>query len=116
MTRFVGARAESVEPLAGHLYYTDSPLTAAQGEQLTQTIAANTGNWRSTGLTTTQPETDWGKVLTEAENFLAPAQLETLRAIRRKADAQKQLNAFASAFSKSAATGAPPTLAKKPGE
>jgi RNA polymerase sigma factor (sigma-70 family) len=84
----------SVDSLASALYYTETPLTADQADQLTQSIASNTG--KSSAPDTTgivrSGETNWDKVSVQAEAFLNSSQLATLQALAERKLIQRQIS------------------------
>ncbi|HWA24694.1 MAG TPA: sigma-70 family RNA polymerase sigma factor [Lacunisphaera sp.] len=69
-----------VETLVSNLHYTDSPLTFEQSARLTQLIFDNTSKPVQGAGAYTPPRTDWDPVYAQAAAFLAPEQLDTLRA------------------------------------
>jgi len=85
----------AVDSLATALYYTETPLTAGQADQLTQLVAANTGK-RSVDAVgmTTLGEIDWDKVSTQAQGILSSSQLNLLQAYREKKRTEDQLGAL----------------------
>jgi RNA polymerase sigma factor (sigma-70 family) len=72
--------------LAGSLYYTDAPLTAAQASQLVEIIAANTpkASPATNKVMSPMPPPDWAAVYTLASQILTPAQLATLQATNER--------------------------------
>jgi hypothetical protein len=91
-----GAR-DTVGALAGNLYYTDLPLSAAQADQLTKIVAANTGEMAAKGLRAAPRQVNWTTVLSQAEGVLAPAQLTVLRSLGDKARYQQEIDVLAQA-------------------
>ena len=85
----------AVDSLASALYYTETPLTAGQADQLTQLVAANTGK-RSVDAVgmTTLGEIDWDKVSTQAQGILSSSQLNLLQAYREKKRTEDKLAAL----------------------
>jgi len=57
------------------LYYTDTPLTAAQSDQLTESVARHGTNAQGRFEVAA---IDWPAVLSEARGLLAPAQFARL--------------------------------------
>lgn len=90
----VSAR-ETVNALAGHLYYTDVPLSVSQANQLTALVAANTGQLQAQGLTATPRQVNWTAVLEQAKGVLAPGQLSTLQALGEREQYQQQISELA---------------------
>ncbi|MBI5768034.1 MAG: sigma-70 family RNA polymerase sigma factor [Verrucomicrobia bacterium] len=78
--------------LAGSVFRTDSPMTAAQGEQLTRLISQETRSIEessSGSRRVVRRVTDWERVVSQAPAFLVGTQLDTLRAqieVRRLQD------------------------------
>lgn len=76
-----------VASLAGSLYYTDTPLTAAQGEALANAVARNTEEKKRPLVSdrdgkviySLYTETNWEKVREAGLQTLAPAQLKALQ-------------------------------------
>jgi RNA polymerase sigma factor (sigma-70 family) len=85
----------AVDSLASALYYTETPLTAGQADQLTQLVAANTGK-RSVDAagTTTFGEVDWDKVYAQAQGILSSSQLNLLQAVGEKKRTEDKLAAL----------------------
>ena len=85
----------AVDSLATALYYTETPLTAGQADQLTQLVAANTGK-RSVDAVgiTTLGEIDWDKVSTQAQGILSSPQLNLLQAVGEKQRTEDKLGAL----------------------
>lgn len=75
--RSLPARAV-INGVAGNLYYTSTPLTAEQGEQLTQILASSSAAYQK-GQAARISEVDPAAVLAQAAQFLVPRQLESLR-------------------------------------
>lgn len=72
-----------VGELAADTYYTETPLTSTQGEQLVQACVDLRA--ADSALAYIDPDTvDWKAVLDRAEAFLSPAQLRALRAALAK--------------------------------
>ncbi|MCX6953430.1 MAG: hypothetical protein NTV51_14870 [Verrucomicrobia bacterium] len=71
---------EIADKLAVHTFYTDTPLTAAQSDQLVQIFREcrpNTG-----AVVRIDPDSvDWPAALQRAESLLSPAQMTALRAL-----------------------------------
>ncbi len=78
--------------LASSLYYTDAPLTAAQGEQLTQLIAANTAAPIGSGVMRSIPEPDWSTIYATAGTFLNAEQLSALQAANERQRLGRQIS------------------------
>ena len=108
------SRANVVSPLAGNLYYTDAPLTLAQGDRLTQIVAANTGGWKQSGLDYRPADTNWDVVFAQAQTILTPAQLATFRTMQEKDALQKQSAALGAALVRDAQRKATAPEAAKP--
>ncbi len=71
----------AIEAMAGNLYYSDTPLTAAQGERLAAVIKQHTS------LGSGKVITDWPAIYEEAgQGMLSPAQIEVLRAANDRND------------------------------
>jgi hypothetical protein len=87
-----------VSNLAGNLYYTDSPLTAAQGDLLARAIAVHTEQKKrplvmdreGQVIYSLYTETDWDKVAEASRSVLSAQQLQTLRQLgeQQKLDAR----------------------------
>jgi RNA polymerase sigma factor (sigma-70 family) len=87
-----------VTTLAGNIYYTDSPLSPAQGESLAEMVIANTEQKKKPLVTdregkiiyTLYTETDWNKVQQTAQQILSPAQHKALQGlvVQQQMDAQ----------------------------
>jgi hypothetical protein len=81
-----------VTSLAGSLYYSESPLTAQQGDALTEIVKTNTkalnipmvSDGKSPLFIQTNL-TDWEAVSAQAQAFLSPSQLATLRSLGEQA-------------------------------
>ena len=82
-----------VAALAGNVYFSEAPLSKAQGETLAQLISSHRIAQNPTAKSTANMlrvlETDWTAVLSEAQNVLLPTQLAALRAMAE----QKRLTA-----------------------
>lgn len=114
--RTVDARA-TVDTLAGNLYYTDTPLTLTQADQLTSIVAANTASLKINGVMAAPKETNWDAVMNQAQAVLAPAQLTTLQLLQEKARLQQQMSDLSTALlrgdaSAGGSTAASPTPGK----
>lgn len=109
----VDARA-TVDTLAGNLYYTDTPLTLTQADQLTSIVAANTSSLKVNGVMVAQKETNWDAVMTQAQAVLAPPQLTTLQLLQEKARLLQQMSTLSAALLRG---GTPPSAVagKTPG-
>ena len=102
----------AVDSLATALYYTETPLTAGQADQLTQLVAANTGK-RSVDAVgiTTFGEIDWDKVSAQAQGILSSPQLSLLQVVGEKQRTEDKLGALSvkltnAAMAASASAGA----------
>ena len=86
---------ELIASLAGALYVSEAPLTAAQGESLAEVLASTTRTERTPmaddgkgQLNRISTVTDWAGVQKKAQAFLSPPQLAALKALTD----QKQLD------------------------
>ncbi len=78
-----------IETLAGNLYYSDTPLSAQQGESLIAVIQ------RHTTVSTNKETTDWPAIYAEAgKDILSAEQLEIFRAANDRNDLFLQKNAI----------------------
>jgi RNA polymerase sigma factor (sigma-70 family) len=86
------ARA-SADSLASALYYTASPLTAEQADQLTQVVVANTRVIPPTNTASilNRSETDWEKVSAEAKTNLSSIQFDALQAVIERERMRRQM-------------------------
>jgi len=87
--RLVSAR-QLTQDVAGALYFTDTPLTAAQVDQLTRTVDATriaTGQQGRAGSSEY-----WNAVLTNARAFLTEPQLAALAGFQQQEQFQMELN------------------------
>jgi len=66
-----------VDPLAGNLLYTDSPLAAPQAEQLLQVLAGVDAQHPS-GQNGDPATVDWNRTLAQTRSFLSPTQQQAL--------------------------------------
>ena len=82
------ARAVADE-IAGRVYFTATPLTARQADELVRILESNIPASDS-GRSLPYRAVNWDQVLAQAEPVLAPAQLTALRAIRLKAELEKK--------------------------
>jgi hypothetical protein len=83
----------SAEDVASLTAASDSPMTGAQTEQLTQVLAEANGSYRNGG----RPNwisTDWDDVLDKASTFLTPPQLSALKTKAQQARAAAMLAQF----------------------
>ncbi len=101
-------RAESglevVTTVAGNLYRTDTPLTAQQGEQLTQAVVSATRAVPTApGSKAVRHETDWAAVAAQAQGALTPSQVRVLNAVLEGKRLQQQMSALSSAIRANAA-------------
>ena len=71
--------------LAGTVYFTETPLTARQGELLTEIIARHDGNLNAPPGGGRNDPIDWTRVLTEARPLLSAAQFENLQGVAANA-------------------------------
>jgi len=69
----------TVEGLASSLYYTAEPLTAEQGQRLTQLIADHMPKPSGKGMVQSLPAPDWPAIYAQAREFLKEPQVNTLR-------------------------------------
>jgi RNA polymerase sigma factor (sigma-70 family) len=77
--------------LAGNVYFTDTPLTPKQAEQLTQVV---TESMSKPAGSPTLGAINWEKVLVKAPAVLTPAQLETLATMVEQAEVGKKVYAI----------------------
>lgn len=71
----------SVDSLAGNLYYTETPLTPAQAERLTQIIVTNTPEASGDGFMRTPGQSNWDAIYTQAKDVLTSSQLATFQTV-----------------------------------
>lgn len=71
------ALREVADQLAGHVFWSEAPLTGSQAERLVQACLDACGG--ETGGRASLDDVDWDHVLTNASSFLAPTQLDALR-------------------------------------
>lgn len=83
-----------VDSLAGSLYYTESPLTSEQANQLTRLILANMPKATPVDGTITPGQPDWESVYARAAGILTPRQIDTLRAITERNQLFREANAL----------------------
>lgn len=67
------------DKLAANTFFTDTPLTAAQADQLIQTCLAN--RTKPGALRNDPADVDWDQTLRQAGSFLSPSQLRALQAM-----------------------------------
>jgi hypothetical protein len=79
-----------VSQIASSVYDTE-PLTAYQGDQLVQLLAANSANFRQ-GNEFDPDDTDWGQVVGQAQSILSPRQLAMLKTIEMPLETSRDLN------------------------
>ena len=77
--RSLPVRSLIVDRLGGALAATATPLTARQGEQLTQVLANANSQYRSGGAAM-KDTIDWDAVLAQAPGLLSATQLEVFKA------------------------------------
>jgi hypothetical protein len=87
-----GTARSTIGSLASNLYYTSTPLTAVQGKQLTQLIAANTAKSTGGGNMRVTPEPNWDAIYAGAGQILSPDQVATLRATNERNRLGRQLS------------------------
>ena len=76
---------EPAAKVAGALWFTDTPLTPEQADQLVQIMVDHPAKGMPTGIF---PGHDWDAIIAEAEPFLSAAQVAVLRGMQ----AEEQLN------------------------
>jgi hypothetical protein len=76
-----------VEAVAGNVYYSSSPLTREQGQQLAQVFAATSTRQRGGRVEWT--DLDWNAAAARAQTILAPAQFAALKALHDEAALQQ---------------------------
>jgi RNA polymerase sigma factor (sigma-70 family) len=84
------------EPVITNFYYTDTPLTAEQGDKLLEILAANAPPPQRQGTITVMPEPNWDAVIAQAQGILSAPQLANLRtwgAKGRISDQMRELEA-----------------------
>lgn len=69
----------TVEGLASSLYYTSEPLSAEQGQRLTQLIADHMPKPSGKAMVQSLPAPDWPSIYAQAREFLKEPQVDTLR-------------------------------------
>lgn len=69
----------TVEGLASSLYYTAEPLSAEQGQRLTQLIADHMPKPSGKAMVQSLPAPDWPSIYAQAREFLKEPQVDTLR-------------------------------------
>jgi RNA polymerase sigma factor (sigma-70 family) len=77
--------------LATSVYFTDTPLTPKQADQLTQVVTESMSNPPGSA---TLGAINWGKVLEKAQALLAPAQLEGLSTMVEQMEVGKKVYAI----------------------
>ncbi len=77
------------DEIAGRVYFTATPLSAGQADELVRILESNTPS-SDPGRTLPYQAVNWDHVLTQAEDVLAPAQLTALRALRLKAELERK--------------------------
>ena len=92
-----------VTSLAGNVYFTETPLSTVQGEQLARILKANTENKKipikdegSQTVYTLRPETDWTAVNAQAQSLLSPIQLAALKSMSERKRLQTELQRLTS--------------------
>lgn len=89
---------EVVSALAGTIFRSDSPLTAAQGERLSQLVTENTRSVPiSPGSKTISRETDWTAVGLQAKTILSPTQTAVFESLLEGKKLQAQMNTLSRA-------------------
>ena len=90
----VSARS-SVDAFASALYYTETPLTAGQAEQLAQLVATNTGKTEpdASGISY-RGDIDWAKISVQAKDVLNSSQLDVLQALAERDRLRQQVSAL----------------------
>lgn len=87
------AALQAVESLASQLYYTEAPLSAAQGDLLSALIASHTAApTPMKGILLSEGETDWTAVLAEAKGLLSSVQFAVLENSANATRLQKRQN------------------------
>lgn len=87
-SRLVGPRGFALQ-VAGALYFTDTPLTASQSDQLVgivDAVQAETGRSRGSR------EDYWNSVMNRAQGILGPAQLAALAGFQQREQFDAELN------------------------
>jgi hypothetical protein len=97
----------TVGNLAANLYYTSTPLTAAQGQQLAQVIAVNTAKPTGGGNMQTTPEPAWDAIYAEARQILNADQLAALQATNERNRINRQISELSDKLLQEAAAGGP---------
>ncbi len=95
----VGGSRNLIMELAGGLYYSETPLTGAQGEALAGLIAANTTTVKtpmaSDGqkpMFTLDEVTDWAAVVKQAPGVLSAAQVAVFQRLNQGKRAEEEMN------------------------
>lgn len=91
---YAGARqaVDFVGSLAGNLYYTDIPLSAAQGQRLIDLVVTHTRTVPSAAdPRVRQYTTDWNALSADARGVLAAGQLPVLEAMLKARTLQQQM-------------------------
>jgi len=81
---------EEVERVASGVYYTESPLSLAQGEALAEIIVANTKAGPTRGVVELPGQVSWEAVYADAAKVLSPTQLHAMKIQKEKADMDQQ--------------------------
>jgi hypothetical protein len=93
-----------LKELAGAVYRSDSPLTAAQGEQIAQVMIRETRSVpRAPGSKTVITVIDWDSVGLQARSVLMPTQLAVFQALLEARKLQERMNEMRRAASQSSA-------------
>ncbi len=100
---------ELIAALAGSNYYTESPLTAQQGEVLAGILAANTATERTQmaddgkkPVFSLHQVTDWDKVSAQAQGILTPSQLRSLHLLAEQRRLDREISRTVSQSQKAA--------------
>lgn len=96
----------TADSLAGKLYYTDSPLSLAQADELVRIIKSNTQKSTAQGFVRDSVEPDWGAVVAQAGGVLSPKQLATLQALQEERRLALQSSALSQKLMQEAAIAA----------
>jgi RNA polymerase sigma factor (sigma-70 family) len=103
---YAGAQTFATE-LAGSLYFTDAPLTAAQSKAMTDLLVEMQGNHSGP----TDRVGQWDAFVMRAESVLSPPQIEALQAMHAEEEVQRTLAAGAKQWAADAMKAA-----QKPGK
>ncbi len=97
----------SVDQLASNLYFTDTPLTFAQADELTKIVSAQSIQPQSTGMVGAMPVINWDAVITESGKILLPDQTHVLRMLGEQSIAQRKMTELHNRLLSSAAVQNP---------